>query len=53
MKRSKRLTRQQKILLAKLGYDPKKYRLLNELDETLVLLDKEKSLPVVVYKAGK
>ena len=53
MKRGKRLTRDQKKLLAGLGYEPKKYLLLYELEMSMVVKDKETGLPVVIKKVGK
>ena len=54
MKKAKRLTRAQKIVLAKLGHDPKKYRMLFDLDTAFVLVDKATDERVVVKKlAGK
>ena len=50
MKRPKRNTRKQKILLSSMGYDPKRYTLLYELDNCLVLRDKVKELDMVVDK---
>ena len=50
MKQPKRNTRKQKILLSSMGYDPKRYTLLYELDNCLVLRDREKDIDVVVDK---
>jgi hypothetical protein len=51
MKRGKKPTWQQKKLLASQGYDPKKYRVLYELDYCLVLRDQNTKQTVVVYTA--
>jgi sucrose-6-phosphate hydrolase SacC (GH32 family) len=51
MKRGKKPTRQQKKLLTSQGYDPKKYRVLYELDYCLVLRDQNTKQTVVVYTA--
>lgn len=50
MKQAKKLTRQQKIMLADRGYEPRRYALLNDLPNTLVLRDKYTGLIEVVDK---
>lgn len=48
--RAKRLTRDQKIMLTKQGYNPKEYLLLRELDEHLLLREKKSDVQVLVDK---
>lgn len=52
LKRPRRLTRDQKILLRKLGYDPSAYLLAFDLDHSFVLRDKNTDATVVVNKDG-
>lgn len=51
-KRPRRLTREQKIVLKKLGYDPTRYLLTYDLDHHFVLRDKITNTTVVVHKDG-
>jgi len=54
MKRGKRLTREQKILLSNQGYDPKAYLLLYDLGSRLLLREKKTDVRVLLDKpAGK
>jgi hypothetical protein len=48
--RAKRLTRDQKQLISKLGYDPKAYLLLCDLDAYLLLKEKKSDVRVLVDK---
>lgn len=52
LKRPRRLTRDQKIALKKLGYDPSRYLLAYDLDHSFVLRDKTTDATVVVHKDG-
>lgn len=52
LKRPKRLTRDQKIQLKKLGYDPSKYLITFDLGHSFVLRDKITDATVVVKKDG-
>ena len=53
MKQGKRLTRDQKILLSKHGYDPKKYLLRAENGNMLILNDKQTCEPLYVEKPAR
>lgn len=48
--RAKRLTRDQKIMVKKQGYDPNAYHLLFDLDEQLLLKEKKSDVRVLVDK---
>ena len=48
--RGKRLTRDQKIMLSKQGYDPKTYLLLFELDDKLLLKNRKTDERILVDK---
>lgn len=48
--RGKRLTRDQKIMVGKQGYDPKAYLLLYDCGENLLLKEKKSDVRVLVDK---
>ena len=50
MKQDKRLTRGQKIILARMGLDPKRYRLLQDLPNSLVVRDMETGRTEIIEK---
>lgn len=52
-KRGKRLTRDQKIMVKSQGLDPKKYLLLNDLGERLLLKEKNADVRYLLDKPQK
>ena len=48
--RGKRLTRNQKIMLAAKGYDPKEYLLLSDMENTILLKERKSDKQVLVDK---
>ena len=50
MKRPRKLTRNQKIMLSQLGYDPAQYLLVQDLPNQLFLQERKTALKVVVDK---
>ena len=53
MKQPKKLTRDQKIMLSRQGYNPKQYLLIRDLPYYLVLQDRKTALEVVVDKPDR
>ncbi|MBQ7089148.1 MAG: hypothetical protein IJN04_05860 [Clostridia bacterium] len=53
MKRMKRLTREQKILLSELGFDPDEWMLMGDHPDKIVVAKRDGRTMTVVYKRGR